>query len=721
MDNPLLFHTSEIQELREALESKRLPALYLEQIILGQVRLHPFLGEPPTIPGQGEAGGVEHTQHKQNYQHLHLASQLWLVTEHSDYLDYVRSMLLGYADIYDSLSSHVSKDSNPPGRLFHQCLNESMWLLYGSDAYSNVKDALSKDEQRHIEQRLLVPMVQLIADHNADDFDVIHNHGIWSVAAAAFAGMVLRDKELVSRALYGNAKDGVAGGFYAQLDRLFSPDGYYLEGPYYHRFALRPMILLAEALHQSGTDTGIFDYRDGIIGKAITCLYELTFEDGRFIAINDSSKTMGLSDEGALLGAMTLVGRYRQSNLPPAMRETLLDQATPIPYLATLLELANQLEGDGQDHGPRDSLFISDGANGDQGGICVLRAATEAGHEAMAYLTFGQHGSDPNLHNALDHGHFDGLHLGFYNGRRETLTDYGFCRWVNIEPKFGGRYTAENKSYAKQTVAHNTLVVDEQSQHDFSTPRACDNHGELVFVETDGADVHAVSARLSGYYEGVDTQRSVVLVYLPEIAEPLLVDIQCADSNEPHRYDSPLHLNGQLMTTSPSLEPVKSPAPLGSANGYQHLWKLSESPVLEPGRCARVTWLDGDTFSTAHLAATNSFSVVYGLIGAADPDNNLRNEPYLMVRSSGRGLVLATVIETHGYFNEAREISRGARPSLDQLAVIVADEARVVVKLTLDSGKAYYLACARQQGGHHDVSLDGVTLAWDGWVSLSAL
>ena len=29
-----------------------------------------------------------------------------------------------------------------------------------------------------------------------------------------------------------------------------------------------------------------------------------------------------------------------------------------------------------------------------------------------------------------------------------------------MEPKFGGRYLPENGSYAKQTVAHNVVVVD---------------------------------------------------------------------------------------------------------------------------------------------------------------------------------------------------------------------------------------------------------------------
>ncbi|WP_170825690.1 heparinase II/III domain-containing protein [Halomonas caseinilytica] len=716
----MLFDVSEIQELRAALESQSLPARYREQVRQDQARLRPFLGVAPNIPGQGEAGGAEHAQHKQNYQLLHLASQLWLLTERPEYLAFVRALLLGYVDIYESLPSHVSKDSNPPGKLFHQCLNESMWLLYGCDAYSNVKAQLSAEEQRHIEQRLFVPMVELIADHNADDFDVIHNHGIWSVAAAAFAGLVLKDATLVRRALYGNAGDGVSGGFYAQLDRLFSPDGYYLEGPYYHRFALRPMILLAEALKQNAVDEAIHEYRDGIIGKAIRCLFELTFEDGRFIAINDSSKTMGLTDEGAILGAMTLAGRYGQTDLPVALRETLASPSTTLPYLASLRALARTLEENDAQGSPRGSRFIADGASGDQGGIGVLRASTEAGHEAMAYLSFGQHGSDPNLHSALDHGHFDGLHLGFYNGRHESLTDYGFCRWVNIEPKFGGRYTPENKSYAKQTVAHNTLVVDESSQHGLSTPRACDNHGELVHAETTRSDLHGISARLTGYYDGVELQRSVLLLNLPEVAEPLLVDIQCADSDQQHRYDSPLHFMGQIMTTYPRLAPLESPHALGEANGYQHLWKLAESDALDPDDSARVTWLNDDTFTTAHICASNPVRLVHGLIGAADPDNNLRNEPYLMARSAGRRQVFATLIETHGYFNEAREISRGARPSVDRIAILFCDETQVVVSLTLDSGKRYRLAAARRESGPHEVTLDDGRYRWNGWFDLSA-
>ena len=68
-------------------------------------------------------------------------------------------------------------------------------------------------------------------------------------------------------------------------------------------------------------------------------------------------------------------------------------------------------------------------------------------------MKYGVHGQG--------HGHFDKLHFIFFDAGNEVVPDYGFSRWINIEPKYGGRYFPENDSYAKQTIAHNTVVVDE--------------------------------------------------------------------------------------------------------------------------------------------------------------------------------------------------------------------------------------------------------------------
>ena len=52
-------------------------------------------------------------------------------------------------------------------------------------------------------------------------------------------GIASNNQDYIDKALYGTRKDGKSG-FLAQMDGLFSPDGYYTEGPYYVRYAILP-------------------------------------------------------------------------------------------------------------------------------------------------------------------------------------------------------------------------------------------------------------------------------------------------------------------------------------------------------------------------------------------------------------------------------------------------------------------------------------------------
>ncbi|MGS0466312.1 heparinase II/III domain-containing protein [Cobetia marina] len=718
MEQTLLLDRAALTALRQAHESQDRSGLLARRLAHAEKSLASVLSAPLCIPGQGEAGGEEHARHKLNYQHVNLASQLWLVTHDERYLEFVRGLLLGYAEIYEALPAHVSRDSNPPGKLFHQCLNEGMWLLYAADAYGNIRSELPEAEREQIEAHLLRPMIDLLVVQNAHDFDVVHNHGIWSVAAAGIAGLVLGDEALVEQSLLGNARDGVSGGFLAQLDQLFSPDGYYLEGPYYHRFALRPMVLFAEALVNSGVRPDIHDHRDQIIRKAILCLQEVAFPDGRFLALNDSSRTMGLIDEGAMLGAATLLKRYQDTRLNPAVAGLVRDKVERLPLCGGSQSLAEFAETASRAPGARASQFISDGREGNAGGLAILRAPSASGAETMVYLAFGQHGSDPTLHSALDHGHFDGLHFGYHNGQHEVLTDYGFSRWVNIEPKFGGRYTPENRSYAKQSVAHNTLVVDETSHHGLDTARACEHHGELDAFDTTDPRLQMVRARLRDYVPGVVLTRSLLLVSLPEMAEPLVLDLMQARSDGTHRYDYPLHYQGQLMMAEPALEQQASPTALGAANGYQHLWKMASGAEQAAGVSQAVTWLQENHFVTARMVCTAPATLVQGVIGANDPERNLRDEPYLLLRSQASSQTVACVIETHGVFEEAREIASEARPRVLKLQLLQESDEACVLALELRDGTRHRLAVALTPGQQHAVSVAGERLEWQGGCAL---
>ena len=107
------------------------------------------------------------------------------------------------------------------------------------------------------------------------------------------AGYVLNEQDWVEQALLGLDQSGEAG-FLRQLDELFSPDGYYAEGPYYQRYALMPFVLFAQAIEKNEPERGIFKYRDGVLLKAVYATVQQSYA-GRFFPINDAIREKGLN------------------------------------------------------------------------------------------------------------------------------------------------------------------------------------------------------------------------------------------------------------------------------------------------------------------------------------------------------------------------------------------------------------------------------------------
>ena len=247
-------------------------------------------------------------------------------------------------------------------------------------------------------------------------------------------------------------------------------------------------------------------------------VFKTAFPDGTLPALNDSSKTISINDEGVIMATSVCYHRYEQT-------ETLLGMANHQQNvwvhasgktLSDAVDSADDIKAFNWG-----SLFVTDGPEGEKGGVSILRHRDEKDDDTMALIWFGQHGSDHQYHSALDHGHYDGLHLSVFNRGHEVLHDYGFGRWVNVEPKFGGRYIPENKSYCKQTVAHNTVTVDQKTQNNFNTALAESKFGQKHFFVADDQSLQGMSGTISEYYTGVDMQRSVILAELPEFEKPL--------------------------------------------------------------------------------------------------------------------------------------------------------------------------------------------------------
>ena len=643
------------------------------------------------VPGHGEAGGYEHNRHKQNYIHMDMAGRLFLITGEDKYRDYIVNMLIEYAKVYPTLESNVSRDTNPPGRLFHQTLNENMWMLYASCAYSCVYHTLDQEQKTLIEDDLFREMIKMFVVTYAHDFDIVHNHGLWAVAAVGICGYAINDQKSVDKALYGLKGDKVSGGFLAQLDQLFSPDGYYMEGPYYHRFSLRPIYLFAEAIARRQPELDIYHHNDSVIKTTTYAVMSTAFPDGTLPALNDSSKTISIRDEGIIIATSVCYHRYEANDTLLGMA----DQQQNVWVHASGLSLSDAA-ADAEEIKPFSwgSLFLTDGPKGEKGGVTILRHRDSKDDDTMALLWFGQHGSDHQYHSALDHGHYDGLHLSVFNRGQEVLQDYGFGRWVNVEPKFGGRYIPENKSYCKQTVAHNTVTVDQTTQNCFDTATAEQKFGQKHFFIADDQRLQGMSAKIIDYYPGIEMQRSVLLAELEGFEKPLVIDIYRILSESEHQYDLPVHYAGQLICTDFEYETAKKLCALGENYGYQHLWKLGHGST-ENG--SSVTWLQGHSYYTMTVSGNEGAELIFARIGANDPDFNLRSEPVMIHRQSGKNHVFASVLETHGYFNESTEESLSARGQVKSVQVVSDDESVTVVRILTSNDKAYLVTVSNKE------------------------
>ena len=155
------------------------------------------------------AGGYTHTQHKFNYDIAHKAGMLYQITSEDAYLDYVRDMLLAYAEMYPTLDRHPEERSYARGKIFWQCLNDANWLVYMSQAYDCIRTVISEKDRETLDTKLFKPFAEFLSKETPQFFNRIHNHSTWGNVAVGLAGLVLEDDQLLQIALYGLPSDGL--------------------------------------------------------------------------------------------------------------------------------------------------------------------------------------------------------------------------------------------------------------------------------------------------------------------------------------------------------------------------------------------------------------------------------------------------------------------------------------------------------------------------------
>jgi hypothetical protein len=644
------------------------------------------------------SGGYTHERHKRNFLIAQKAGVLYQILKDKKYANYVKEMLFAYEKIYLTLPIHPQERSYARGKLFWQCLNDSNWLVYMSQAYDCVYNYLTEEERDLLETKLFRPFADYISLENPQFFNRVHNHSTWGNVAVGMIALVMDDDELLDRALYGMKidaldptqkdndgglirKEGQKVGFLANVAEPFSPDGYYTEGPYYQRYAMYPFLVFAEALENVKPDIKIFEYNNGVLLKSINTLLNLTDADGEFFPLNDGQK--GMSYYSRELVSSVDIGYYyggRNSELlsiAEEQGEVLLDDTGLSVAIGIRDGLATPFV--------KKSIEFSDGPNGDQGGVGILRA-TGSKNELTLVMKYSAQG--------LSHGHYDKLSFSFYNGGYEVIQDYGLARFVNIQQKGGGNYLKENTTWAKQTIAHNTIIQNGTSHFggDFETGNL--NHSEKYLFDISNPAVQVVSATESNAYPGTDLHRTMALIEDVLFENPLLIDIVQINSTTKNQYDLPYYYLGQLISTNFDFTVPEKLTPLGAKNGYQHLWEEGKGKTTNGN--AKVSWLNQGTFYTLSSIVSNNDELLFARIGAKDPNFNLRKDPAFIIRkNNSKNTYFVSVIETHGNYSPVSEIATNAFSNIKNLEIVYSDETyiAVAIKTVNDESKLFIFSC----------------------------
>lgn len=422
------------------------------------------------------------------------------------YAELVRRILLEYASFYRDLPQHDTKGNLNirGGRLFAQTLDESVDLCRISVGYDRVygSPCFDTEDRARIADGLLRPMADTIRtnDRGISNWQTWHNAGVLS------AGLVLGDREYADWAI-----NGKHGFLYQMREGSVVESGmWYEESPSYHWYALRAIIYTMEGAARSGIDL----YGLPIARKLFDAPMRQLFPDLTFPAMNDSNgdSIRGQRSYYAVAWTRYRDPRYAALAAPCDSPWALFWGGAPLPEgepLPLRLETSNE----------------------ESEGLAILR--DNAGETAL-FVDYGPGGS----------GHVQPakLNIILYAHGGERFVDPGRLPYGN--PLHGAWY--------RQTVAHNTVVVDGASQQQCA--------GRLVaFRNTPNYALAHVAAHKA--YNGVTLERAVVL------ADNTILDLFRCRSDTSHIYDLPLHLRGTLEDLAP-IDPCEA---LGNENGYQIL------------------------------------------------------------------------------------------------------------------------------------------------------
>lgn len=562
-EHPYLIVTArEFQELREAAANDiGLRQLISFNVLRAADGAAALWRTPRAIPAKDANG--EHANLGNTVRTLGLAYQFEPSREH--YAVAAKNILLAYADTYKT----YPKTTSYGGRVTFQTLNEATWLIDIAWAYDLIYNYLTPDERHHIEANLLREAADIILGSPRG----ILNWQVWHNAGLAAAGFAMQDQELIDHVMNGELSV-----LYHLKEGLYADGLWWEQSIAYHDYTLEAFTWLAMIAQNGGYD--VFGMEVG--GRTFRSMYDAPI----YHAFSDlSHPSIGDSPPSVRLGGFWIYGAaYRQYQDPKfawvLQQGSLLNTRFPGVFLTQWVKGVNA---------PAPSIGSTDFApagRNDYGsslfadtGMAVLRGSVEDTQGLGAAMIYKPGGT------FAGHQHADNLSL--------FLTGLGH-QWLAGTGRFNympGTTDDRHGTYARHTVAKNTLVVDGLSQIPqtnssglWNTDGALTSRGQLdAYVP--GPTMQLAKASTIEVYPGVSLERTLL------VTDTYVLDLYDAVSDKSHTYDWVIHVDGALSHTD-EFDSVNRP--LGPKDGAQFITIEKERSAVAP---LQTRW----TKQSAHL------------------------------------------------------------------------------------------------------------------------
>ncbi len=490
-------------------------------------------------------------------------SLAYVLTDNMDFANGAADILRAFVPLYPQFGVSYMK-----GRATSSALGEGEWARNMACAYDLIYNsgALSEDDKTAIEDDVLRPCGQVLSDCN-------HRYrSNWRAAAMSGLGVIgfaIDDRDLIEEAMNGvrNEEDQlIRDGMAHHISFAMLADGIgYERSQSYHSYSLYSYTWLMEAATNSGIDIWNMSFtghaydsgadptrRFGPAGpKQLKAMFEApmyyAFSSGDFATVANCGD-MKLNRGGHGWCYEAAYRAYGDERFAWRAQQTDNPHRVDAPWQLMFMS-PDMVEGEFDL--TEDADFGTNGMHRNlcsffpSGGYAILRDSTDP--DALnVNMTFGKYGSG--------HSHPDKLSI--------VMQVNGEFVVVDLRSGYGHEMYG---TYTKQTVGHNTVVVDgiaQKPQGDTDAIWAVDEsiHGEpVLFYSTD--EMKAARARSTVVYDGVVVDRTLVMV------DAMLIDIYRCRSDAEHQYDYVLHINGELIEdTLPNAEPVEGP--LGDTFGY---------------------------------------------------------------------------------------------------------------------------------------------------------